>query len=77
MVITRDIHLRTQGHTAIEDITALVQAVVTESGLTAGIVTVFCPDSTAGLTTLEYEDGVMADHQATGGRRCFCVYGGV
>ena len=63
MVITRDIHLRTQGHTAAEDITALVQAMVTEAGLTAGIVTVFCPGSTAGLTTLEYENGVVADLQ--------------
>jgi secondary thiamine-phosphate synthase enzyme len=63
MVITRDIHLRTQGHTDAQDITALVQAAVTESHLTAGIVTVFCPGSTAGLTTLEYEDGVVADFQ--------------
>ncbi|MCX6030013.1 MAG: secondary thiamine-phosphate synthase enzyme YjbQ [Chloroflexi bacterium] len=63
MVITRDIHLRMQGHTDVEDITALVQAVVAESGLAAGIVTVFYPGSTAGLTTLEYEDGVVADLQ--------------
>ena len=52
MVITREIQLRTQGHTDAEDITAPVQAAVTESGLKAGIVTVFCPGSTAGLTTL-------------------------
>ncbi len=63
MIITRDIHLRTQGYTDAQDITALVQATVTESHLTAGIVTVFCPGSTAGLTTLEYEDGVVADLQ--------------
>ena len=63
MVITREIHLHTQGHTAVEDITALVQAAVAESGLAAGIVTIFCTGSTAGLTTLEYEDGVIADLQ--------------
>jgi secondary thiamine-phosphate synthase enzyme len=63
MIMTRDIHLRTHGHTAIEDITPMVQEVVAESGLAAGIVTLFCPGSTAGLTTIEYEDGVVADLQ--------------
>ena len=63
MVISREIHLRTRGHTSIEDITARVQAAVAESGLAAGIVTVFCPGSTAGLTTIEYEDGVVCDLQ--------------
>lgn len=61
MIITRELQLRTQGHTTIEDVTDRVQAVVAESGLAAGIVTIFCPGSTAGLTTLEYEDGVVAD----------------
>jgi len=63
MVISHEIHLRTRGHTSIEDITARVQAAVAESGLAAGIVTVFCPGSTAGLTTIEYEDGVVFDLQ--------------
>jgi secondary thiamine-phosphate synthase enzyme len=63
MVITRDIHLRTQGHSTVEDITPMVQEVVTETGLAAGIAIIFCPGSTAGLTTLEYEDGVVADLQ--------------
>jgi secondary thiamine-phosphate synthase enzyme len=63
MVITHEIQLRTRGHTSIEDITARVQAAVAGSGLAAGIVTVFCPGSTAGLTTIEYEDGVVFDLQ--------------
>jgi secondary thiamine-phosphate synthase enzyme len=63
MIVTRDIHLRTQGHTAIEDITRMVEEVVAESGLAAGIVTLFCPGSTAGLTTIEYEDGIISDLQ--------------
>ena len=57
------LNLRMQGQTDIEDITAHVQAAVNESGLMTGIVTIFCPGSTAGLTTLEYEDGVVADLQ--------------
>lgn len=64
MVVTKELHLRTQGHTDVEDITGLVEAVVTDSGLRSGIVTVFCPGSTGGLTTIEYEDGVVADLQA-------------
>jgi secondary thiamine-phosphate synthase enzyme len=61
MVVTQQIGLRTQGHTDVQDITSQVAAVVHESGLRAGIVTVFCPGSTGGLTTIEYESGVVAD----------------
>lgn len=61
MVITKELHIRTVGHTDVQDITALVQAQVGESGLRAGIVTIFCPGSTCGLTTIEYEDGVIED----------------
>jgi secondary thiamine-phosphate synthase enzyme len=63
MVTTDEITLRTRGHTSMEDITARVQAAVTGSGLDAGIVTLFCPGSTAGLTTIEYESGVVHDLQ--------------
>jgi secondary thiamine-phosphate synthase enzyme len=63
MVITRELHVRTAGHTDVHDITSLVQAQVSESGLKDGIVTVFCLGSTAGLTTIEYESGVVADLQ--------------
>jgi secondary thiamine-phosphate synthase enzyme len=31
----------------------------------SGTVTVFCPGSTGGLTTIEYESGVMADLRQT------------
>jgi secondary thiamine-phosphate synthase enzyme len=65
MVITRELHISTVGHTDVHDITSLVQAQVNDSGLAAGIVTVFCPGSTGGLTTLEYESGVVADLQET------------
>ena len=61
MVITRELHVNTAGHTDVHDITCLVQAQVSDSGLKAGIVTVFCPGSTGGLTTIEYESGVVAD----------------
>jgi secondary thiamine-phosphate synthase enzyme len=61
VVVTEELTLRTQGHTDVEEITSLVQESVAASGLTAGIVTVFCPGSTGGLTTIEHESGAVAD----------------
>jgi secondary thiamine-phosphate synthase enzyme len=61
MVITQHLGLHTQGHADIQDITSQVATIVRESGLRSGIVTVFCPGSTGGLTTIEYESGVMVD----------------
>ena len=31
------------------------------SGLSSGVVTIFCPSSTSGLTTIEYEPGALSD----------------
>jgi secondary thiamine-phosphate synthase enzyme len=61
MVITQELSLHTQGHCDIQDITSQVAVVVRESDLQAGIVTVFCPGATGGLTTIEYEGGALAD----------------
>ena len=36
---------------------------VGQSGLKSGTVTLFCPGSTSGLTTIEFEPGVVADLQ--------------
>lgn len=63
MVVTQELHLSTRGHGDVRDITPDIARMVRESGLRAGIVTVFCPGSTGGLTTIEYEDGVIADLQ--------------
>ena len=61
MVITQEIRLRTRGNCDIQDITTHIANKVSDSGLQAGIVTVFCPGSTGGLTTVEYESGVLDD----------------
>jgi len=55
------IFLTTHGNTDIIDITQKVIDGVNSSGLTNGLVTIFCPSSTSGVTTLEFEPGVQQD----------------
>lgn len=61
MVITKNVHLKTRGQTDIVDITGKVAGEVAASGITNGTVTVFISGSTAGVTTIEYESGLVAD----------------
>ena len=61
MVKTDAIDVQGAGGADIQDITEQVREIVAKSGLHAGIVTIFCPGSTGGLTTIEYESGVVAD----------------
>lgn len=63
MVVTRRITLDTRGDCDIRDITAEVAQLVRESGVSDGIVTVFTPSSTSGITTIEYESGALADFE--------------
>ncbi|MGE5140703.1 MAG: secondary thiamine-phosphate synthase enzyme YjbQ [Rudaea sp.] len=60
-IITREIQLSTKGHTDVQDITGDVKRAVEGSGLQSGVATLFCPGSTGGLTTVEFEEGVVAD----------------
>ena len=60
-VKTASISLKTQGNADIYDVTNQVANAVSKSGLTAGLATVFCPSSTSGLTTIEYESGALSD----------------
>ena len=60
-VKTGNISLNTRGNTDICDITKELERLVAESGLTSGTLTVFCPSSTSGLTTVEFEPGAVAD----------------
>ena len=64
MVSSKKIRLQTRGNCEIADITSEVSQAVMESGLNAGTVTVFVSGSTAGVTTVEYEPGLIADLQA-------------
>jgi len=61
MVISTQLELQTRGHCDIQDITAQVNQALTRSGIKDGIVTVFVPGSTGGVTTIEFEPGLQAD----------------
>jgi secondary thiamine-phosphate synthase enzyme len=60
-VKTGRISIKSPGNTEINDITRELGRLVSESGLTNGTLTVFCPSSTSGLTTVEFEPGAVAD----------------
>jgi len=61
MVLSDTISLSTKGFCDIQDITSPVAVTVGKSRIKNGIVTVFCPGSTAAVTTIEYESGVLED----------------
>ena len=60
-VETYDISLQTSGESDLIDITGKVATLLKDSGITSGILTIFVPGSTAGVTTIEYEEGAIRD----------------
>jgi secondary thiamine-phosphate synthase enzyme len=60
-VKTLAIQLNTRGNTDMIDITPHVTNAVAETGVNDGLVTIFCPSSTSGLTTIEFESGALND----------------
>ena len=64
MIITRKITLQTKGECDIIDITPQVEQQITETAINSGTVTLFVAGSTAGITTIEFESGLLADFQS-------------
>ncbi|MCI0344439.1 MAG: secondary thiamine-phosphate synthase enzyme YjbQ [Chloroflexi bacterium] len=62
-VSTYHIGLSTRGDNDVSDLTEEVAEAVAQSGVRNGIVTVFVPGSTAGITAIEYERGMIRDLQ--------------
>jgi len=60
-ISNHQLEFSTQGHAQMQDITDAVQEIVRSSGMANGIVTVFCPGSTHGVTTIEFERGALSD----------------
>ncbi len=61
MVATSTITLQTDGNGHSVDITSQIQKEISEGNINNGTVTIFVTGSTAGLTTIEYEPGVVSD----------------
>lgn len=61
MVERKSIKIKTRGNCDIVDITRQVFEVINNSSISSGIVTVFATGSTAGISTIEYEPGVVSD----------------
>jgi len=61
MIVTRYIEIRTKGNTDVIDLTGKCRDMLSESRLRDGIMTVFCPGSTGGVTALEYEPNLVRD----------------
>jgi secondary thiamine-phosphate synthase enzyme len=61
MVQTRQLEFSTRGDCDIHDLTPAVTRTLEESGVRDGLVSLFTPSSTSGLTTIEFEDGALED----------------
>ncbi|AFV24369.1 hypothetical protein Mpsy_2165 [Methanolobus psychrophilus R15] len=60
-VFTGYLEFDTKGDTDIIDVTSRVAGIVASSAIADGAVLVFAPGSTAAITTLEYEPGLVSD----------------
>ena len=61
-ITTRQLDFNTQGNCDLIDLTDQVQQALANTELRSGIVTLFSPSATSGITTIEYESGsALAD----------------
>ncbi|MEE8300216.1 MAG: secondary thiamine-phosphate synthase enzyme YjbQ [Desulfatiglandales bacterium] len=60
-VVTKEVEIETKGFNDVRDITQLVADFVRKLPFSEGSVTIFVPGSTAGVTTIEFESGVIDD----------------
>jgi secondary thiamine-phosphate synthase enzyme len=61
MVETTRHQIATHGQGDVQDLTALIVRVLDASSLDAGLATIAVVGSTAGITTIEFEPGAVAD----------------
>ncbi len=58
---TANIEIATTAGTDVLDLTEDVEAFISRSGIGEGVLVLFTPGATAGITTIEYESGAIAD----------------
>ncbi|MCS6802341.1 MAG: secondary thiamine-phosphate synthase enzyme YjbQ [Chloroflexota bacterium] len=61
MIVSRTFEVFTKGNDDVIDLTPALRNAIRESELTRGTATLFVTGSTAGLTTIEFEPGLVAD----------------
>jgi secondary thiamine-phosphate synthase enzyme len=61
MVVTTDHQAATRGQGDAVDLTGEVRAAIAAAGARLGLATVFVSGSTAGISTIEFEPGVVSD----------------
>ena len=61
MVVTTKISLQTQGECDLIDITPQVEKELAGTDINSGLVTLFVAGSTAGISTIEFEPGLLSD----------------
>lgn len=60
-IITKNLQVKSKGENDMIDVTKQTSRLLEESKLDEGIVTVFVPGSTAAVSTIEYEPGLIND----------------
>lgn len=60
-IFTERINLSSKGDTDIIDLTPELARILANSGMREGQMTVFAPGATAGISTIEYEPGLLRD----------------
>ena len=63
MVVQQKIHIQTKGNCDMIDITPQVAREISDSQISSGIATLFISGSTAGITTIEHESGLVHDFE--------------
>ncbi|MBA7673446.1 hypothetical protein ES703_81644 [subsurface metagenome] len=63
MIVNKRINLETKGECDIIDITPQVEEQVVQARINSGTVTLFVAGSTAGISTIEFESGLLSDFQ--------------
>lgn len=67
-IFASELVIPTRGHTDVVDLTETVRKIVAKEKIQEGTAILFVSGSTAGITTMEYEPGLIEDIQAAFGR---------
>ncbi|MBN1455964.1 MAG: YjbQ family protein [Methanomicrobia archaeon] len=60
-ILTKELTFQTRGEVELVDLTEQINGALRETGIEAGIVTIFVPGATGAVTTIEYEPGLLQD----------------